>query len=82
MRKGRRVVSLRSDVVGSDLLRLGKSQEWLGEQIGVKRQYVSALFCHRRNPGPVMRDRLHRVMCKIAGRGWGEIFVEVYRDKK
>lgn len=77
MKTKRVIVQLRSDVIKSDLARLGMSARQLAEEVGVKRQYMSAWITHSRNPGPAFRERIHAIMARRMGRSWREIFREV-----
>jgi hypothetical protein len=77
MKTKRIIVQLRSDVIRSDLARLGRTHGWLAERCGIPRQYLSQLLRWVRNPGPALRQRIHAVLAKHAGRSWREIFREV-----
>lgn len=77
MKTKRVIVQLRSEVIKSDLARIGKTHQWFGNRVGIPRQYVSQLLAHVRNPGPDMRERIHAVMARISGRAWHEIFREM-----
>lgn len=71
---GRIVVKLRSKTIKRDLALIGLTQGELGDMIGLKRQYMSMLIRHERNPGPKLRWKIYRILTKKTGRGWHEIF--------
>ena len=56
------VIRLRSQVVWDRLTLLERPQNWLADQIGISRSYLSMLVNHGRAPSGKVRRRMLRVL--------------------
>ena len=72
MRKLKTVVQLKSENVKEILMKRNRTHHWFARQLGVKRQYVSMLLAHVRNPSPIMR---FKIQSALKGAAWEELFI-------
>ena len=56
------VIRLRSQALWDRLARLQRSQNWLADQMGISRSYLSRLVNQGRAPSGRMRRRMQRVL--------------------
>ena len=61
-RRKRSVIRLRSQALWDRLARLQRSQNWLADQLGISRSYLSKLVNQGRAPSGRMRRRMQRVL--------------------
>ncbi len=61
-RRGRRVVRLDTAALWERLALLGRSQNWLAQEIGVSPGYVSLLVNEGRAPSGCIRERMQRAL--------------------
>ena len=61
-RRGRTVVWLRTEALWARLDLLGRSQNWLAQEVGISKSYLSTLINQGRAPSGRIRRRMQQVL--------------------
>ena len=61
-RRGRTVVRLRTEALWARLALLGRSQNWLAQEVGISKSYLSMLINQGRAPSGRIRRRMQQVL--------------------
>ena len=61
-RRGRTVVRLRTEALWARLALLGRSQNWLAQEVGISKSYLSTLINQGRAPSGGIRRRMQQVL--------------------
>ncbi len=61
-RRGRTVVRLRTEALWARLALLGRSQNWLAQEVGISKSYLSTLINQGRAPSGRIRRRMQQVL--------------------
>ena len=61
-RRGRTVVRLRTEALWARLALLGRSQNWLAQEVGISKSYLSTLINQGRAPSGRIRHRMQQVL--------------------
>ena len=60
--RGRTVVRLRTEALWARLALLGRSQNWLAQEVGISKSYLSTLINQGRAPSGRIRRRMQQVL--------------------
>lgn len=75
MTNGRIRISVKSKNFRWMLAFHGRTLTWFAQRMGVSRQYVNQLVVHKRNPGPLTREKMLRVFRRMdRAAKWETIF--------
>ncbi len=61
-RRGRTVVRLRTEALWARLALLGRFQNWLAQEVGISKSYLSTLINQGRAPSGRIRRRMQQVL--------------------
>ena len=61
-RRGRTVVRLRTEALWARLALQGRSQNWLAQEVGISKSYLSTLINQGRAPSGRIRRRMQQVL--------------------